>query len=770
MQGSVAPQTDSNRAPAVMIGRNSYNDNQLLEKFKKMKKEAFDQRHVYERQWLRNVWYYLNRQWIFFDSRRGQWQDKRLAKWVPRPVTNVVKESVQTVRSNFAAINYGETARPIGNDPKNVLTASVADDYLPVLYEDHNMDQVMNEFDFWLLLTGNAWLHSCVNYERGNGVIKILHETCVGCGTDLPENIIAESGGVCPTCQGMDFQPTIDEMTGEQKYDEQPRPKGLTIPLSPFEIAFPLNYERYDLSPYTIRMRWRDKNFYVNSDDDALRQLGRTMKFAKSPTERTMQIFKALPFQNDLGFSPAYLGLTGSGAGAESEGCTEYDIWIKPCDEFKDGAVLRFAGDQDPVVIHSENEQLPGALPYHDAKGNPLFTFVHAEYDHVGGRAVGSGLIDPIIQKQDQLNQTDSLIQMIIMRTANPIWLEPKGAEVEKFTGEPGLVVKWNPLVGNGTAKPERIPGENIPASIFQYRALLKQEIEELTGTYDILKGQRPAGVEAFATMNLLLERGQARHACAFKSRSHAHKQWAKFALEIEREFGEETRVKAVMAKTKGWAFEVFKKADLSGDVEILLEDSTMTPKTALGERAAIEHLNQLGLIDRTDAAQVYAIYQKFGQTALLPGLDGQVQECAMLLERFAETMGQMATDPMQQAAMDQASMLGVSPITFKPWYQPQIFKQEVMNWCVSDKGREVLQNPTAEKFMAAFMMQIDLMLMQQMAAQAGPQGNNPAQKGSKGSGGGAGRGMANSNQNAGGAGPNSSSSAGSSEPGQQAA
>lgn len=764
-------QTKPTGAPAVMIGQSQYTDAQLVEKFKKWKREAFDQRNVFERQWLRNCWYFLNRQWIYFDSRRGQWQDKRLAKWVPKPVTNMVRDSIDTIRANFAAINYGSTARPIGSDPKNVLAASVADDYLPVLYADHGMDQVMNEFDFWMLLTGNAWLHTCVDYDRKNGVTRILHETCVSCGQDFPENLIAESRGSCPNCQGTMFEPTVDPETGEQVADEQAKPRGITIPFSPFEIAFPFMYERYDLSPYTIRMRWREADYYKNHQDDNLRAMAKKMSFAKSPTERTMQIFKALPFQNDLGFAPAYMGMGGGGS-SESEGTTEYDVWIKPCDEFKDGAVVRFIGDSDPQVVHAEGEKLPGSMPYHDAKGNPLFTFVHAEYDHVGGRAIGSSLVDPIIQKQDQLNRVDSLIEMIIMRTANPIWLEPKGAEVEKFTGEPGLVVKWNPLISNGNAKPERIPGENIPASIFTYRALLKQEIEELTGTFDILKGQKPAGVDAFATTNLLLERGLARHAPAFKSRGNAHKMWAKFALEIEREFGEETRAHAVMAKTKGWAIEVYNKADLSGDMEILIEEGTTTAKTGLAERAAVEHLNQLGLINRQDSAQVYEIYRKFGCTDLLPGLDGQVQECAMLLERFEKLMTQSASDPTQSAQMEQAASLGVSPIAFKPWYEPQVFKQEVINWCVSDVGRQVLTNPQAEALMSAFLMEIDMSLamkaMQAQVAQGGTEQPGPAQ--SKGSGGGAGRGMANSSQNAGGAGKSSSSSAGTSDLSKQAA
>lgn len=752
----------------------TFSDAQLLEMWTRWKRECFDQRWVFERQWMRNVWYILNRQWIYFESSRGQWADKRLAKWIPRPVTNICKEAVQAVRANFAAINYGANARPNGEDNVNVITAGVADDYAPILHEDHQMDAVMNEFDFWLLTCGNAWLHTSVEYDRKYGVVQDPFEVCQSCGAESPSSAIGEAGQTCPQCGAPGpFLPS------QNPPREIPMPKGVTTALSPFEIAFPLMYERYDLAPYTVRMRWRDKSYYEQKEE--LKQYAGTLNFAKSPKERTMQIFKTLPFQNDLGVASPFFGA--GGANTESEGIVEYDIWVKPCADFPKGQVIRIAGDNSPVVIHDATENLPGPLPYTDAKQNPIFTFHHARYDHVGGRALGSSLIDPIIQIQDQINQIDSHCLMIIGRMANPVWLEPKGAEVEKFTGEPGLVVKWNPLVGGGNAKPERIPGQDIPQSIFAYRQMKKQEAEELSGTYDIMKGQKPAGVEAFAALNLLVERGQARHASAYQERGAAYKGWFHDALEIEREFGPDERIKAVLQPTKGWAFETFKKADLTGAIEIIIEDGTLTPKTSLGERAAIEHLRQLGLLNPQDPDQVMAIYQKFGQARLLPGLDAQVQEAWMNMDRLekyftgdpkvkaqVDAAGQAA---QQQAAQTRQPATAIGPLSYKRWYNPQIHRQELVKWCLSDRGRALFQsNPPVEQYVEAYLAQIDMAIMQSQQGMldangipapppppSGPGSMRPDQQ--PGQPGGAGGAMASSNRNAAGAGPQASGAAG---------
>src|SRR5262245_31766090 len=98
----VHAQASSGQAPGIIHAHSPFTDAQLIDRFQRWKKECFDQRWLFERQWMRNVWYILNRQWIYFDSRYGRWQDKRLAKWIPRPVTNYLKDGVQAVRGNVA--------------------------------------------------------------------------------------------------------------------------------------------------------------------------------------------------------------------------------------------------------------------------------------------------------------------------------------------------------------------------------------------------------------------------------------------------------------------------------------------------------------------------------------------------------------------------------------------------------------------------------------------------------------------------------------------
>lgn len=727
-----------------------FTDEEILELHTQFKREAFHQRPVFEKQWTRNIWYVLGRQWIEYHARDGQWKDIRLAKWVPRPVTNKCKTVVQAVRAMFGAVQIGTNCRPNGDSPKNISVAATCDQLSPLLHQRHTMDRVMSEFDWWLIVTGNAFLYTYWDYDVRHGMVPVKVYECATCGYTLTEDRIEQKMmPVCEDCGG--------PLTPNGKMERIAKGRSVTDPLSPFELVFPNNYSRFDEVPYVYRLRWRPKSYFQNNP--ALKDTLPLITFSKQPSDQSLRIFKALSTQNDLGLNPVFWAEGGSSGDVE-EGVTEYELWVKPCDKYPDGLVARIVGESNPVVLHLEkDEALPGPMPYKDAEGMPVFPFSHAVYEHVGGRILGSGALDPIIQKQDQLNQLDSMVLMIIQRMANPVWLEPKGAEVEKFTGEPGLVVKWNPLTVNGQAKPERIEGIGPPAALFNIREQYLLDIEELSGTFDIMKGGKPANVEAFSALALLDERSKSRFASVFQSRGDAYAHNLKVQLELTREFGPDKITEAVLAPNRKYTLETFLRADLQGSVSVVVENGTQQPKTSLGRRAAIEHLNQLGFINPADPDQAYKVFQEFGCTYLSPSLDVHVQAAHQKQEAFekwvtdqaalkqwadeqlaaqaqfqqqadaaqveyvvqsetAEASGNVAPPPQMP---EPPSPLAGSPLEWRGWYNPNIHKQEFLKWANGDRIRElILQKKEIVGLLEAHLMEMDIKLMEQASGMVG--------------------------------------------------
>jgi hypothetical protein len=329
-----------------------------------------------------------------------------------------------------------------------------------------------------------------------------------------------------------------------------------------------------------------------------------------------------------------------------------------------------------------------------------------------------------------------------------------------------------------GNAKPERIPGVGPDASLFTIREQYLRDIEELSGTFDIMKGQKPSGVEAFSAIQALIERSQARFASVFTSRGVAIRNVTKFQLELEREFGPDERTKAILTPARSWTFETYKRAQLEGSLSVVVEDGSTTPKTNLGMRAAVEHANTLGMLNMQDPDQQYEGLKLFGLTRMVPTLDIHVQAALQKQQAFEEwvanpqaiqsfVMGvqqqeqqyqqQLAGFQQAQAQSSQQlvaaqdpnapmppplqapptppSMLENTPLKWYPWYSPIIHLQEFLKWANDDHIRElIVAQPIVAKLLEIHMQEITAAM-----PQMGPGGPPP---------GGAGQGMQNSNAN----------------------
>lgn len=670
-----------------------YDPATLLKLHETLKKEAMDDRWMFEREWLRDLYYINDRHWIMYHPTRREWVNKRTAKWVPRPVTNKMREVVVAIRAALAAINLSVIARPVSHDSKSIAAAEIVTELAPLIHEEHEMPQVMREADFWLTATGNAVLQLSWDMDKRANRVFVQNEQCLQCGTIAPPQQIKQAGDVCTVCGGTQFTPAIDPMTGQPSGDYVSFGKGKTTALSPFEWAGPSNITRFSELPYLCRLRWLDKHWFEANRPDLLHKI----TWEKTPGDRSLRIFKSLASSSDLSPSSTTSYMS-SGSGQTVDGVTEYEWWIKPTPEHPQGLIFRVIGDKSPILLDMPDESIPGPFPYTDIEGNPLFPFVHAQYEHVGGKLYGSSALTSIVHKQDQLNQLDSLIQLIIQRMANPVWVVAEGSGVEGFQGEPGWVLKWNPLAVQGAGEPKRLAGQEVPATLYQLRAQILQDIEELSGTFDILKGQKPTGVEAFSALQLLVERSQSRFTAVFQSRGEMVRKWFGLAVELERQFGPEQRTMAVVSNNKGYTFKHFQNAQLQSQVTFVIEDGSNMPKTALGKRAAIEQANNLQLLDPSDPDQRHALLATFGLTDLVPTLNHHVQAALQIQDAF-ERWVENPVDEM--------------PLVVKPWFDAQVHLTERTKWLNTDRMRQLIkQNPAIEPLVTNNLMQLQMILM----------------------------------------------------------
>lgn len=742
------------RAPGIVQAGPDYkNTQEILRQFSEAKRRAFDSRAVFERAWFRNLLYVLGRQWIYYDKRRGQWLDKRMAKWMPRPVTNLCAQGVEAIGAVFASIALSTLARPIGGRIQNVAAAEIADSIQPFIHQEHLMDQTLREMDFWLITTGNAFLHPMWDKNAEHGQILIPYEMCTSCQQFFPPDKLLGLSPVCPACGRNQFAQNVRGPDGNVVGETHYIGKGRTDALSPFEVAVAPVYRDFEAAPDMVQMTWHPKDYYEEEWTDFVKRIS----FTKSPSDRSMQLLRTIATQNDMSAMPLSFGW-GGGQDLEQEGATKYRWWKKPCRAYPDGLFVEIVGEGDGAIV-LEDESTPGPLPNRTKDGRPIMPFIHVAYQPVGGRLWARSPLDISIQKQDALNQLDSQVQLTFQRMSNPIWLEPKGAEVKSFTGEPGLVVRYNPLIATG-AKPERIPGESVQPSTFQLRQQYLDDFEQLMGTYDVLKGTKPAGVEAFSALQLLVERGQARLATVFAERGEAYRKWFSIALELERENGPTERVESVLSPNGGWTYYHFQNAQLDGAIDIVVEDGSQAPKTNLGKRAAMEHANQMGFINPQNPETQYAVLTDLGLTNLVQTLDADVKDAKREQDEFEQWVAtgqaqaaapqmmmavqqwQMASQQYQQVAQQAqqiAAAIGMPPNLPPPPQLPELtpFKLaeeqdnavhygENRKWALTDTARSIFKQlpmlkPFFDQHLAGHKAKAQQEMMQQAQIAAGP-------------------------------------------------
>jgi hypothetical protein len=746
-------------APAPQLPPDPYTNRALLLKtFKDFKEECFDQRNTFEAAWWRNVLYYLSRQWIYYDAQRNKWLDKRLHRWVPKPVTNKVRETTDAILSVFRSVQLTAICKPDGANPVDIQTSEIATRLGPPIHVEHNMGSALELHDWWLALTGNAILQVWWDSKGQIGNVLVPLERCQACGKVSTPRELVDAGSVCPACGAASLTLTGDT----QAIDHG---SGRTTVLSPFEVAVPLWCTDLDTSPGLIIRRWRPKSWMLRFHPE----LAKTLSFERLSTDRSLQLLRTINAQTDL----ASLTERTAGVQPSQEGVTEYEMWLKPTADFGRGLVLRVLGERDePTIFDVPGESLPGPLPHRTRKGDPLFPFVHTRYARVGGRFWGQGPVDLIVQKQDALNQLDSMLLMMVQRTSNSVWLMPKGSEVSRLSGEPGLKVTYIPSLTAGGAKPERLPGDSIPPSLMKLREQYLADIESLVGTFDVTKGQKPAGIEAFSAMQLLVERSQSRFGPMLKQRGEAYAKWFLLALELERQYGPVERTWAVLGPNGSWGFEKFQNADLQGAIRVAIEDGSEAPKTNLGKRAAIEQLRQIGVINPQNPDTAYRILQVFGQTDLWPGLDAYVQSALEeqdAFEKWAVAAEMLPPDPMAPYQLDpmtgqpavgpdgQAQLAyGLSdpnvPGRRMPWHVDEVHVEEHRKWANGDTVRELVKaKPWLEPYIGWMLQQHEEMIQFAAQQQAAMQAQATAKPGGRdGKGVGGGRAMAQSNAESG--------------------
>lgn len=613
----------------------SEEDKDLISFVLDVKESLGKQRWLYEREWYRNVLFYLGQQWITYEETFRRWRTRNLPRWVPLPVTNRLSSTANVIRSSVAQIVPAFTATPTQENERSILSSAAADKYLDVIMQESGFRSARRRLASWVTLTGNGFLLTQFDTSPETGTLFIPGEKCAQCGTQIPPNEIPENM-MCPNCGSADLKE--DPSIGLQV----PQGRIRVSALSPFEVYVNPQIQEMEDQPMVLQIETKNihavKQMYGKAAEDVE---------GDQEYETGQHYLHALSYMTQTGYGTGVA--TGKKVDDPTESVTLYKLYCKTHENYPYGIYIVMTGDQ-----HILEKISPYPFKFKNTQ-KAFCPIVHVRYDDVPGRFWAKTPIDDLVPKQRQRNELESLYQVIIMRCANPVWVMPSGVQSTPITGDPGIVIRYS---GQGGLKPERLPGMDAPVSVIKFIEQIDQDFEEIANTFAVMKGKNPGSVRAASAIQMLLERGFGRYGSVFDNLEDAYENWAIQALELWKQKAVFPRVQAVAKAAGSWQFMEFLGSDI-GEVDIRVEAGSTRPRSQASRQMLVGQALQWGLLNSNDPEQKMKVFEEMGMTHLLPGAEADTKVVAEENARYM-TWAQQAVAALSDGETDPAVALPV--------------------------------------------------------------------------------------------------------------
>jgi len=567
----------------IQTNQEKEND-KIISYFNKKKAESGQLRYNFEKNWYRNILFYVGKQWIKYDNSKRLWTNVDLPTWFPTPVTNKFASTIDAIMSVLKEVKPEIVASPSSDNIDDINSAEIARTIIDIVEEESGYKNEEAKLFTWLSLTGDAYVYTYYDNSEKHGIVEVPLYACNNCG--FIETLDKFENDVCPICLNKEIVQTKETKTF-------PKGKITSIILSPFEVFVNMNIKNFEdqdyviiartLSEEQIKSRWKDVNLKQTEN-----------------TEYGLQFFNSLAYITNVA------DLASQGIGQFYAGTSKlYTVWemfVKPNNEFPNG----WHG-----FICNNNILEGGDLEYIDSNGNRFIPIVHFPSIDVPKRFYSKTIADDLVYKQIQRNKLESFIQLAAHRTSNPVWLIPNTAGVNKITGEPGEIIRFN---DSNTAHgvPTRLPGVELTQSVFRWLEIIDRDFEELASTFDIIKGNVPPNVPTLGGLELLKERGMSRFGRIIENIEKSKVKLAYQWLNIWKQFATESRSIVIKDANGKWKQKSFNKSDLSGNICLRIEPGSSNPKSEAYKQYIAGQLLGYGLINVEDPFSRFKILKIF--------------------------------------------------------------------------------------------------------------------------------------------------------------
>lgn len=530
-----------------------------------------------------------NKQWLVYDGNRGaggRWRELQVSEpneYIPRPVTNYLFDAYQTLKSYLIQHKPRSSVIPNTTLYRDKQAAKLAD-----LVIEANWERLKEEKNY-------EYAASCL-VTYGTVFKKDYWDTTSTMMARIPKmevrpQIDPATGQVI----GEEEVEAIDPETGEPIYEELPLGDVNTAVVEPYRIAIdPLATDLHNckwIMEYSIQpISWVQEVY--GKEEEGYTGLALELKEEKT-LSNSMSRFFNLKSSSGIGYGQ---GISTAGS---SDEMVENSVVLKeyyeaPSQKYPKGRL---------VAVANGKTLYAGDSPYEGPELGDWHPYSEARWEILPGRFWGKSPLDFVCDVQKHINSIDAAIILTRKTMAIPQKLIPNtsGIKPGEWTGRPGQEIRYRET---GGAKPETISGQGVDPTVFQERAQRVEDLKQISGAVDILKGDRPPGVNAASALELLFEVGTGKLRPGLDRWKNLIESSQKKQLKITSRKYREPRpdfIRLLHSKNKELSKESidsFIGQDLHDNCNVSVEAGANIPKLQSAEKAMLIQAAQIGSLN----------------------------------------------------------------------------------------------------------------------------------------------------------------------------
>jgi hypothetical protein len=505
--------------------------------------------------WYENLAFFAGNQYVRWDKSTNKLVTPEKPSWRVRLTFNHIMPRVRTEHAKLTINRHVWEVLPATAEEEDTNVAKVSTKFLDAKWRELEMDDTKEEAILWALTTGTGFVKTW--WDEG----KYRDDNLVPLTND--EGIpIDESGNPLPE----DAEPL---MIPRQEQDGRFAPIGDIdcAAISPFEIIPDPSASKMDDCQWIIHAkRWPKQiaeerwGIQLETDGEAGNWFDKLKGMVASTFGRA---------SNDSEDEDMVLVL---------------ELWERPSQKYPDGRLVVVAGNQ---LVHDGVNPMPqGELP-----------FVMFRHIVVPGKFWGESIIKQLISPQKEYNRTISQITEIKNRTSNPQKLLPvsSGIDPDKWTGEPGLVIPYNPVAGQA-------PGYITPPPVQPYMFKLLEhnlsDLDQISGQHEVSHGQTPPGVKSGVAIRFLQEQDDTKLGPTARSIERGWRKlavmWLKMAKAMYKP--EENRMVKYVGKNRQIECFDFDSQKIPMEPDVIIISGSALPESKSARQDFLKELYQLGV------------------------------------------------------------------------------------------------------------------------------------------------------------------------------